>query len=340
LATTLLLGSGCRGGGGGGTGGSAGQGGVTAPRGAGGSAGAGGGKRQGGACQTAGGYPAPDLTGTPRQLYKPSGSGNGTFEGPVWLAGSGALLFSDITFTAPVNPAQLLKLVPPSTVTTLLADAGTNGLAVDGAGTVFGCSHKVQGIVKLDLATATLTTVADSVGGKKLNSPNDLAIRSDGVIYFTDPDFQLGNRTSETGKKGVYRAGPTGVVAVVDDTFTQPNGITLSPDETVLYVADYGANAVRTFAVAADGSTSGRKDFASVASPDGFGMDCAGNLYVASGSAGAIQVYAPSGTKLGSVAVAASLSNLAFGGADGQTLYITAGKALYSLDLNLPGYYY
>jgi gluconolactonase len=159
-------------------------------------------------------------------------------------------------------------------------------------------------------------------------------------MYFTDPDYQLGNRTSETGKKGIYRVSPSGTVSVVDDTFNEPNGITLSPDETVLYVADYAGNVVRTFAVAADGSTSGRKDFASVPSPDGFAMDCLGNLYVASGSPGTMEVYSPSGSKLGSVTVAASISNMAFGGADGKTLYITAGKALYSLDMNLPGYYY
>jgi len=109
----------------------------------------------------------------------------------------------------------------------------------------------------------------------------------------------------------------------------------------VLYVADLTANVVRTFAVAADGSTSGRKDFVTASSPDGFGMDCAGNLYVASGgSTGAMQVFSASGTKLGSVTVAANLSNVAFGGPDGKTVYLTAGKALYSLDMNLPGYYY
>jgi gluconolactonase len=292
-----------------------------------------------GACQPGVEYPVPALTGTPTQLYKATGSSSGTFEGPVWLSGSSTLLFSDITFTGPINPSQLLKLTLPSPVATLLQDAGTNGLAVDGAGNVYGCSHKVQGIVRLDVATATFTTVIDNVDNKKLNSPNDLVIRSDGTIYFTDPDYQLGNRKSETGKKGVYRISPAGVVSFVDDTFTEPNGITLSPDETVLYVADYSVNVVRTFAVATDGSTSGRKDFANVSSPDGFAMDCAGNLYVASGSAGAIQVYAPTGTKLGSVAVAASPSNMAFGGDDGRILYITAGKALYSLEMNLPGYY-
>jgi len=318
------------------TGGAQGSGGAT------GSGGGSGATRTGGACQAGASYPAPVLTGTPKLIVKDtSGSaGNGTYEGPVWLAANSVLLFSNVTFTTPVNPAQMLKLTPPSTVATYLADSGTNGMAIDGGGVVYACSHKVQGIVKLDYAGATLTTVVDTYNGKHFNSPNDLVIRSDGTIYFTDPDYQLGNRTSETGKKGIYRTSPAGTVSVVDDTFGEPNGITLSPDESILYVADYAGGAVRTFAVAADGSTSGRKDFASVKSPDGFGMDCLGNLYVASGSPGTVEVYSPSATKLGSVTVAASTSNLAFGGSDGKTLYITSGKALYSLDMNLPGYYY
>lgn len=328
-----------------GTGGIVGSGGTVATGGivgSGGTVGTGG--QSSGICKAGTSYPTPDLTGTPKLLYKPSGSGSGTYEGPVWVAGSGVLLFSDMTFTTPVDPSQLLKLTPPSTVAAYLQDSGTNGMAIDGAGVVFACSHKVQGIVKLDLGAGTLSTVVDNYGGKKFNSPNDLALRSDGTIYFTDPDFQLGSRTSETGKKGVYRASAAGQVnlqvTLIDNTFTQPNGIALSPDESVLYVGDYNGNVVRTFSVAEDGSTSNRKDFASVASPDGFAVDCAGNLYVASGTPGAIQVLSPSGAKLGSVTVAASLSNMAFGGSDGKTLYITAGKALYSLDMNLPGYPY
>jgi gluconolactonase len=250
------------------------------------------------------------------------------------------LLLSDVTFAAPVNPAQMLELTPPDTIATYLADSGTNGMAVDGSGVVYACSHRVQGIVKLDTGSATLTTLVSTYDGKHFNSPNDIVIRSDGTIYFTDPDYQLGNRTSETGRKSIYRVSPSGTVSVVDDTFEEPNGITLSPDEAILYVADYAGNVVRTFAVAADGSTGGRRDFTSVRSPDGFGVDCLGNLYVASGSPGTVEVYSPSATKLGSVTVAASTSNLAFGGGDGKTLYITAGKALYSFDMNLPGYYY
>jgi gluconolactonase len=334
----------------GGNGSGAGTGGTSSPGGSGsgglatgGSTGADGGDggHGGGVCQPGTQYPAPNLTGTPKLLYKPaSSSSSGTYEGPVWVGASGVLLFSDVTFTTPINPSQILKLTPPGTESTFLADSGTNGMAIDSGGTVFACSHKVQGIVKLNFAAATLTTVVDNYGGKKFNSPNDITVRSDGTLYFTDPDFQLGSRTSETGKKGVYRVSPTAQVSLIDDTLAEPNGIALSPEESVLYVADYNNNVVYTFDVAADGTTSNRKSFATVTSPDGFAVDCAGNLYVASGTPGAIQVYSPSGTKLGSVTVAASLSNMAFGGSDGKTLYITAGKALYSLDMNLPGYPY
>jgi gluconolactonase len=332
-----------------GCGGQAGAAGGAGGSGGGGSAGTGGGTggtsgasatRLGSACPAGAAYPAPDLTATPKLLYQASGTANsGICESPLWLSTHSLLLFSDVAFAGSANPSQLLKLTPPSTVATYLADAGVNGMAVDRSGVVFACSHKLQGIVKLDFASATLATVVDNVDGKKFNSPNDLIVRSDGTIYFTDPDFQLGSRTSETGMKGVYRASPSGTVSLVDGTFAEPNGITLSPDEAVLYAADYNGNVVRTFAVAADGGTSGRKDFVKVSSPDGLAMDCLGNLYVASGSPGVIQVYAPSGSKLGSVTVAPSLSNMAFGGTEGKTLYITAGRALYSLDMNLPGYH-
>jgi gluconolactonase len=315
---------------------------TTAPGGATGTGGGSGATRIGGACLAGASYAAPVLTGTPERIAQDTSSSanNGTYEGPVWLAASSVLLLSDVTFAAPVNPAQMLELTPPDTIATYLADSGTNGMAVDGSGVVYACSHRVQGIVKLDTGSATLTTLVSTYDGKHFNSPNDIVIRSDGTIYFTDPDYQLGNRTSETGRKSIYRVSPSGTVSVVDDTFEEPNGITLSPDEAILYVADYAGNVVRTFAVAADGSTGGRRDFTSVRSPDGFGVDCLGNLYVASGSPGTVEVYSPSATKLGSVTVAASTSNLAFGGGDGKTLYITAGKALYSFDMNLPGYYY
>jgi sugar lactone lactonase YvrE len=241
-----------------------------------------------------------------------------------------------ISFTGSVNPSQLLRASSSGAVTTVVSDAGLNGMSLDANGAVYAASHKVQGIVKVDASTGAQTTVVSTVGGKAFNSPNDLVVRSDGTIYFTDPDFQLGSRTSQTGTKGVYRVSSSGTATLIDNTFAEPNGIALSPDESVLYVADYNNNAIRAFTVASDGSTSNKRTFATVSSPDGFGMDCLGNLYVASGSS--VQVFSPSGQQLGSINVASGVSNLAFGGSDGKTLYITAGKALYSLSMNLPGY--
>jgi len=171
-----------------------------------------------------------------------------------------------------------------------------------------------------------------------------LTVRTDGTIYFTDPDYQLSGRTSETGIKGVYRYSTSKVVSVIDSQFNEPNGITLSPDETTLYVSDTGANKIRKFAVAADGSTSGKADFATMTSPDGGGIDCAGNLYWASNAApGKIVVISPSGTQLGTIALGASdkPTNVAFGGADHKTLYIsTSPRKIYSVALNIPGFPY
>ena len=295
-----------------------------------------------GICPIGVSFPVPSLTGTPALVYAaPSTGPRGQFEGAVWLSASSRLLFSDMSTGsgAPVVPSQILAWTPPDTVSTLVVDAGTNGMAIDRDGNVYACSHQAQGIVKVDLDRGTVSIYVDNIGGKKFNSPNDLVVRSDGTLYFTDPDFQLGTgRVSQTGVKGVYRVSPSLRVTAVDATFSQPNGINLSPDESVLYVADYGGNTIYAFDVDSDGGTRNRRAFATVSGPDGMAVDCAGNLYVAENSAGRVQVFGATGTKLGSVAVSTGLTNLAFGGADRKTLYMTAGRSLYRLPLNLPGF--
>ena len=292
---------------------------------------------------TASSYPAPSLNGTATLVT--TGASGGQTEGVLWLVGSGALLFTEMTMSVSsttVVPAKVGQLVPPNTVSTAVADSGTNGLAVDPSGNILGCSQKVQGIVSLNLATGTATTIINTdASGHHFNSPNDLTVRSDGTIYFTDPDYQIAGRTSETGTKGIYRLAPTNQVSVVDSQFVQPNGITLSPDETMLYVADTSASRIRRFAVAADGTTSQKQDFATVPAPDGGAIDCAGNLYWASNAApGKIYVISPAGTQLGTISVGATdkPTNVAFGGADHQTLYIsTSPSKVYAYALNVPG---
>ena len=194
-------------------------------------------------------YSAPTL-GIASRVF--STTGNGQFEGTVWYSNS-VLLFSNMATgsTNPIVPSAVDRLTPPSAVDVLVADSGSNGMALDGDGSLLACSHKVQGIVKINTTTSDVTTIVNTdSGGKHFNSPNDLTVRADGTIYFTDPDYQLGStRTSETGIKGVYRVSPSRQVTLIDGTFGEPNGIALSPDETTLYEADMNANAIRKFTV-------------------------------------------------------------------------------------------
>jgi len=299
-------------------------------------AGAGGGST--GPCALGASYPAPDLTATPTLVH--DGGNNGLFEGVVWLDELGVLLFSDLTWQGSIPPSTIQRLAPPSTVTVLLPSAGTNGLAPAPDGTVIGAAHDVQGLVRIDPVTAERTVWVDNYLGGSFNSPNDLTVRSDGRVYFSDPDFQLGDRRSETGVTGLYTVAPNGTVTLLDDTLDNPNGVALSPDEAWLYVDDEGGSVWR-YPLDGAGLAGAREPFATVPGPaDGMAMDCAGNLYVASHLQpdGRVNVLAPDGTTLGSVTTAAQTTNLAFGGTEHRTLYVSAGRALYAVALNLPGY--
>lgn len=265
-------------------------------------------------------------------------------EGPVWLDATSTLLFTNMRFgdAGPEGwpPATIFELSPPATIDPWLDEheggpLGVNGLAVDPEGQLLACTHDERTVSRLDPVTQARTTLAAGYEGAAFNAPNDAIARSDGTIYFTDPTWQLGNRPQEIAFKGVYRLDPQGTVHLVADDFTSPNGVALSPDETVLYVADDTADEVRRYAVAADGSTSGGEIFLDVSGPDGMAMDCAGNLYVAA-EAG-IVVVAPAGTTVATIPVADRPANCTFGGADHQTLYVTARDTLYEVALDVPG---
>jgi gluconolactonase len=273
-------------------------------------------------------------------------AGSFTFlEGPVWLAAQGRLLVSDIqNATGPerVQPASIRALTPPDAFDVFVASSGSNGLALSAdGGRVLAATHDQRSISSFDPSTGARGVVADNFQGRRFNSPNDLAVHSNGTVYFSDPNFQRGGRSDElAGVTGVYRVS-NGQVSLVDDSLAQPNGVVLSPDQQTLYVGAFNAGKIFKYEVLADGSTGARTEFASVNSPDGGTIDCAGNVYWASHNEGGVHVFAPDGRELGTITAGANATNAAFGGPDGRTLFITSGRtgaySVYRTELNVPG---
>ncbi len=262
-------------------------------------------------------------------------------EGPVWSAELGAFFFSEMDFGHEGKngpPSKIHRLVLPSAVDVFIPEAGSNGLAIDGQGLV-ACTHDTQTLSRYDLTTRTRSVFVADYQGKHFNSPNDVALHSAGYTYFTDPDWQLGERPNQTGVTGVYLRKPSGEVVLLDGTLSKPNGVSLSPDETKLFVGS-AAGVIEVYSVLTDGSVGPRQAFAEVKEPDGMGVDCAGRLYVASHSAGELQVLSPEGKLLSVIKVAPRATNVAFGGPDRKTILITAGSGLYTLHSDTPGFPY
>ncbi|MEV7095341.1 SMP-30/gluconolactonase/LRE family protein [Amycolatopsis sp. NPDC051045] len=267
-------------------------------------------------------------------------------EGPTWDQRTGTLLLSHMQNAAgpqAVQPSAVLRYTPPATFETFIADSGSNGLAITADGTrVLAATHDNRTVSAYRLTDRSRTTVAAGYLGRAFNSPNDLTIGQDGTTYFSDPDYQRGNRADEQGgRTGVFRV-RDGVVSLVDDTVREPNGVVLSPDGKTLYVGATGANAIMKYTVFADGSAGNRTTFASMRTPDGATIDCAGNLYWASYDEGLVHVFSPSGAQLGTISAGRNTTNAAFGGPDGRTLYLTSGVSgggfgLYQAHLNVPG---
>ncbi|MDW5325039.1 SMP-30/gluconolactonase/LRE family protein [Plantactinospora sp. KLBMP9567] len=296
-----------------------------------------------GPCTPGASYPSP-LPAATMAATRISG-GFSFLEGPVWLAGSGQLLLSDMrggTGPENVQPSTIRRFTPPNTFDVFLENAGSNGLAVTGDGTrVLAATHDQRSVSSYLLSDRSRSSLASGFQGRRFNSPNDLTVRADGTIYVTDPNFQRGNRPDELGgMTGVFRVSD-GEVFLVDGTVSQPNGIVLSPDETTLYTGGNADNTIFRYDLMPDGSTGRRTTFASLAGPDGATVDCAGNIYWASYTDGRIHVFAPSGEKLGTISAGRNTTNAAFGGPDGRTLFITSGTwgdfGLYQVELNVPG---
>ncbi len=287
---------------------------------------------------------AQQLTGVPpADNYS---QGFSIIEGPVWLGN--ALYVSQIMGGNPPPPSRILRVIPGSASTVFATDDGTNGMAILPDGELVGAIHKDGSIRRIPLASPdSPQVIASGYMGVPFNAPNDLAVRSDGNIYFSDPDNNQAPHPAPqgSGHTRVYRISPlpAATVTVVDETLSEPNGVTLSLDENTLYVSGPG---LYKYAVNPDGSTGARQD--GVPNPqmysgsDGMVFDCAGDLYIANNSN--VTVLNPSGTKVGDIMVAGNgvqaVSNVAFGGTDRKTLFITtlgSTPGVFTIAMPVPG---
>jgi gluconolactonase len=288
-------------------------------------------------CAGASAAPPPGATARPSRIK----DGFVFVEGPVWSAAAGAFFFSEMDFSQQGKngpPSKIHKLVLPASVEPFITSSGSNGLAIDDQGLI-ACTHDTQTLSRFDLATKARSVFVADYQGKHFNSPNDVAVHSAGHVYFTDPDWQIGERPNETGVTGVYLRKASGEVVLIDGELSKPNGVSLSPDETRLYVGS-ASGVVQWYPVLADGSVGPRQALAEVKEPDGMAIDCAGRLYVASHGPGELVVLSPEGQTLSIIKVAPRATNVAFGGPDRKTLLITAGSGVYSLHSDTPGFPY
>ena len=259
--------------------------------------------------------------GTPVQI-----SGQFLFtEGPIWDPKKQVLYFSDI------NGNEIYQLTLPDTITTfLMPSQNANGLGLDPQGQLIVAGFRSRTIERV--VGTSLNTIASTYQSKKLNSPDDIIARSDGVIYFTDPAFGIDGsqgftaETQELSFQGVFRLTTDGTLHLEDQSMTTPNGVELSPDEHSLYVSFTTPGTIQKYSVAADGSLGTPVLFASgVTGADSMCVDTQGNLYVA--SVGGIAIFTPSGSRIGTIAMTQIPTNCAFGGPDQKTLFITAHTA-------------
>jgi gluconolactonase len=259
---------------------------------------------------------------TPTQVpFAPPG-GITFLEGPVWLADRGVLLLSEWN-----GGHRILQLTPPQAVEVFLPASGTNGLAVtpDGKALYVVTEMPAASVSRINLADKNVQPVVRDYSGQDFVQPNDLVVRADGTIYFTD--YQAGR---------LYRRDLGGTLTIVS-SLPRSNGVTLSPDEKTLYL-NADTHTVK-YPLAADGTTGAGTDLATgLSGADGIAIDCAGNVFIAQNNGGSVVVVSAAGTRLGELGgLPRTVTNAAFGGADRRTLYITTNSALYAIKMQIPG---
>ena len=263
-------------------------------------------------------------------------------EGPVWFGDAGCLLFSDI----PSN--RIMRWTPGIGVSTYREPSNfSNGHTRDREGRLVSCEHGSRRVTRTE-HDGSITVIADTYDGKRLNSPNDVVVKSDGSIWFTDPHYGIlsdyeGHKSEQELPCMVYRADPvTGDLEVMVSDMNCPNGLAFSPDESRLYVADTGRmyagdpQHIRVFDVTESG-LSGGGVFHTIdpGCADGFRLDTDGNIW--SSAADGVHCISPDGTLLGRIFVPELVSNVCFGGRAKHELYITATTSVYRVVLNRSG---
>ncbi|MEM8812016.1 MAG: SMP-30/gluconolactonase/LRE family protein [Pseudomonadota bacterium] len=264
-------------------------------------------------------------------------------EGPVWFGDAGCLLFSDI-------PNNRIMRWTPGLGTSIYREPArfSNGHTRDRQGRLVSCEHGGRQVTRTE-PDGTITVIADTFDGKPLNSPNDVVVKSDGTIWFTDPHYGImtnyeGFRSEQELPCHVYRVDPAnGSIQAAATDFNCPNGLAFSPDESKLYIADTGRmhesdpTHIRVFDVGGDGSLSGGGVFHSIdpGVADGFRCDTDGNVW--SSAADGVHCIGPAGALLGKILVPELVSNLCFGGRAKHRMFITATTSVYSIALNREG---
>lgn len=263
--------------------------------------------------------------------------GFGFTEGPVWLGNH--LLFSDI----PRNRIVRLRLLAegPEVTTFRMPSGNSNGLTVDGSQRLIACEHSARRVTRTEI-DGTVKVLAERYQGKRFNSPNDVVVRSDGSIFFTDPPYGLRNGTDwkELPFNGVYHIAPDGELHLLVNDFDRPNGLAFSPDEKTLYVNDTVRSHIRAFDINDDGSLKNGRLFIDMklnepGVPDGMKVDQLGNIYCT--GPGGFWIIDHSGNCLAIIRTQELPANLAWGDADWRSLYLTARTSVYRIRLKIPG---
>ncbi len=273
-----------------------------------------------------------------QELATGFGGDLGPAEGPLWWKEGRYLLFSDI------HNNKRMKYTPGQGVTVFKEPTNrANGLTRDLQGRLLAAEHETRRVTRQEL-DGSITVIANSFQGRRLNRPNDVIVKSDGSIYFTDPNGNFVPEQWDLTFAGIFRVTPDlGTVTLLTDSFVGPNGLAFAPDESVLYLNDSRRRHIRAFDVLPNGTLAKQTDrvFAELGGaepgvPDGMKVDTAGNVYC--GGAGGIYVLDPKGKKLGRIVHGQpATTNIAFGGDDWKTLYFTSRSTLFSVNVKIPG---